>query len=1680
MFTVCFLILAILIADAAKTQSNKEKSEDSSNSVQDKTNNDSSSRDFDPDLTADLVGEATRDGILYGAGTNIDKLKSALTGLDKDQIEQTKRAYKEKYGNDMEEDIRGEWRIKFNAENREQVDLLLKGDKVATKRLEATEGARKLSKHIMSGKLKKANSLLEAKSPEEVERIVAEFKALNLDKSPEEVASRLHAGEKGQESQLEELKLRSSGNRTAIAAMDLNSALESSDPEAVNSVLNVSDDQREQIVESYEQRYSKSLISEIRIKLESGPERDLSRALANGEMETADAARLRIAMGGKFDGTDEAAIDSVFEGNTAGHNAQIKARYEQIYGRSLDKDLRSELGKNELARTKSLMEKGGLSEAETLFHAVNTDDADFSKVEEVLSTRSKTEIDSILAEYENLEVNTKGQSFRKDSNSHFNNRDENKVQIYLEGEPQTMLGKAKRQLRIAEFETEQKGLGKTLVDSLTSDDEVLERNSERLGQIVNDLEAKEKLSDDQLSVSEVESIRKVTRDVKASEETYVETREATAEGAATVVAATAAVGATVVTGGIAGVAIGAALGGTSYVGVKKAVSGASYELDDGSQVARDLAKGAVEGALSVGGAKVGLKAAQNLSKINKGKIPDTTVTRSGVEGTVDGMIGGAGSEAIFGAAEADWSKGVEHVLEEIATRALAGGVLGGLGGGLAGAGIAGFGKGLEIGAKQTAIKSGESKIVVVRRSAPGENKMAAAYLENSNQVRALYEQVSQITGASPAVAAEQASKIDAFYYEGGRNSAVDAFMKENGIAPGSMVAPDVSGLAGPENAELRREWAALFRHENAHFLGAGEIEATAIQKAQLEKSLNPEAANSLEIADSDLGVLGLAGVHGGGLGRGGAKQTDTNSLAAVPARLRSLEINREVILGRGSDADIELSSLEGGNFSREHASLRLDEDGNYVVRDLGSVNGTFVLWPDGQWSRLSGEMESVVEPGGRIRLGLLEIALPAREIDLPPGQSSVVGRAGDIAIPDSEISEAISREHFTLSRSEEGVYTVEPIGGKELRFKLPNGTSGRVEQEFEVLPGAEFLLPDNYLVKIPPKPLPELRIGQEVSIGVNHPDSLGEKLPDIAGLGGTHASIKRSNEGHYIVSAGPDSAKASSEGVYVQQLDGSWRELTEPEILPSETIIRLGEEYQIKLPAGQDLPGEVEAPVPDKVGNAFERLRKAGRNIIKAIPFDQARNAAPNPDSAEGMETLLSSLARGRFYSIGRDAEIQVGALDAEVSAEHAGILVDEKGRVHIADGVTNGRGSTNGTFVKNPGEEWKRVSSEGETIEAKPGAQVRLGVNTHFQIPSKGLDTNPAIAGSDPIQPDRKTPVRQRTELRRVTMDKFIVDAVEHDGSDVLGHVDFMKSLGAEPKHFVHHEGAEFLLSDRFSIGGGREAVLAIVDNHEGQYMRVYYRSNSAGAFRGLAAKTMMLDEEGVPRTWYDKGLDENTLILPPSVSKNLAERIPINSQVSEEAGLALMFGATHYFPNMEVRRQAGFEEKLREDYSFENILSNYTGAMHSRARGGPIRPPQEVRIVDSLKRPDFSRVVDQYSVQTAYPNDVEALIYRSHDDSIEYTLYRMVENDGQEKAWFASITPTPGSDNSRINKYGNFETVIEAEELTVPAWEYEEQIPDEFRGLNHPQLGQYYDNWSYVSQLPEIQEWLRHQDRS
>ena len=102
----------------------------------------------------------------------------------------------------------------------------------------------------------------------------------------------------------------------------------------------------------------------------------------------------------------------------------------------------------------------------------------------------------------------------------------------------------------------------------------------------------------------------------------------------------------------------------------------------------------------------------------------------------------------------------------------------------------------------------------------------------------------------------------------------------------------------------------------------------------------------------------------------------------------AFEVRGKAVIGRNDDVlgpvDIDLSPLPEGTFiSRKHAEIR-NEDGRWLIKDLGSSNGTFVMG-DSDFEKLEDERE--ITDGQSIAFGNVtfrfEVAQPEAPIAAP-------------------------------------------------------------------------------------------------------------------------------------------------------------------------------------------------------------------------------------------------------------------------------------------------------------------------------------------------------------------------------------------------------------------------------------------------------------------------------------------------------------------------------------------------------------------------------------------------------------------------------------------------------------------------------------------------------------------------
>jgi pSer/pThr/pTyr-binding forkhead associated (FHA) protein len=160
-------------------------------------------------------------------------------------------------------------------------------------------------------------------------------------------------------------------------------------------------------------------------------------------------------------------------------------------------------------------------------------------------------------------------------------------------------------------------------------------------------------------------------------------------------------------------------------------------------------------------------------------------------------------------------------------------------------------------------------------------------------------------------------------------------------------------------------------------------------------------------------------------------------------------LNREpVTLGRAPDCDIVLPERQ---ISRYHVRIEWDADG-YVLRDLGSKNGTFV-----NGERVRGQLYRLRD-GDEISLATtLQIGFVAGEATLPleeifmPGHLVVDEDARRVRLGREELNPPLSPAQFTLLamlvKSKGAVVTREDV----IRAVWPDAVGGVTDQAVDAL-----------------------------------------------------------------------------------------------------------------------------------------------------------------------------------------------------------------------------------------------------------------------------------------------------------------------------------------------------------------------------------------------------------------------------------------------------------------------------------------------------------------------------------------------------------------------------------------------------------------------------------------------------
>lgn len=260
-----------------------------------------------------------------GTGTDEKAVYKALEGKSPDEISKLKKEYKDRYGVDLEKDLKGD----LNKNEMKKADLLLKGEPQA-------------DMNIKDQKEREAD-LIKKKGDFNADKIALEFEGKDkrslLDtlhgKSPEERESIKDAYKKKYGKDLEEtIKENLSGSDKTMAlsylkngeetgAEKLHRAMEGlgTDEKLIFRTLEgKSQEERDAIIKEYKEKYGSDLSEDLKGDLSGSNEAKALQLLSKGKLDT--AGKLDVAMSGA--GTDEKGVFEALEKATPEEREKLR------------------------------------------------------------------------------------------------------------------------------------------------------------------------------------------------------------------------------------------------------------------------------------------------------------------------------------------------------------------------------------------------------------------------------------------------------------------------------------------------------------------------------------------------------------------------------------------------------------------------------------------------------------------------------------------------------------------------------------------------------------------------------------------------------------------------------------------------------------------------------------------------------------------------------------------------------------------------------------------------------------------------------------------------------------------------------------------------------------------------------------------------------------------------------------------------------------------------------------------------------------------------------------------------------------------------------------------------------------------------------------------------------------
>ena len=479
--------------------------------------------------------------------------------------------------------------------------------------------------------------------------------------------------------------------------------------------------------------------------------------------------------------------------------------------------------------------------------------------------------------------------------------------------------------------------------------------------------------------------------------------------------------------------------------------------------------------------------------------------------------------------------------------------------------------------------------------------------------------------------------------------------------------------------------------------------------------------------------------------------------------------------------------------------------------------------------------------------------------------------------------------------------------------------------------------------------------------------------------------------------------------------------------------------------------------------------------------YNVPHKVVENPDS---YETHMVHEQRGKYVTIYPDTPEQAAQIAAELNQaltqkKLTGYPIQgekslgDSGMVYVRYGKL--KNDQNGLQLVRPdgrvvadirGDQWKPDWVEDPFQKLAQKSNVRQATPVVARpAPQVPPNMQPAAQVSRPAASRRVAEVEPSVVQISAKAQKDLMTESSHPGVDKKANVAALEAHGLLPHEQIQVQGAKYSLGQPFDMGDGRIGVVAVVDVNGQKSTQLFYRSNSQGTFRLMPARNKG-GFAGLPG--FDKGAGEYTLELPSALQKHLQQKIA-TSKIVEGVSEKVYAGVVRN--NHDIKGYFEYAEDpngVHKAITTEKILEPPIGKK-LRAGGHEMLQPEQVKIARPESRPDFKAgPVNEFKMRTATAGEVDAMVFRSRDGKIEYTVCK----DSLGKIWFANAT---AADSPILAGAGVARQAIDGGELMTPLWEYHEQIPRGYAGQINPNSSHYAESWNYLKQIPEIQEYYR-----